>query len=249
MMISRRFKILQMVLMILAIVFMGTSAFAATKDEAVALAQDIMQATMETQKDKITSHYDPYNIVMDIILNRQTGDLSARIEKLNHIDKEAVDLFRKFSILTKTSNETFTLSEDYSSLVKVSVTGSWRQKYLSNLLLAQLHLDKSDILKTLEFTAESIEIVNSQTVNTKTASMLYDSYEVLQSAYIYDRSTDQAIEAIRSLIDLAVKSERALDGYSLVNNLAVLFSFDNRCLLYTSPSPRDRQKSRMPSSA
>ena len=24
---------------------------------------------------------------------------------------------------------------------------------------------------------------------------------------------------------------------------------DNRCLLYTSPSPRDRQKSRMPSSA
>ena len=25
--------------------------------------------------------------------------------------------------------------------------------------------------------------------------------------------------------------------------------FDNSCLLYTSPSPRDRQKSRMPSSA
>ena len=228
MMISRRFKILQMALMLLAIVFMGTSAFAATKDEAAALAQDIMQATMKTQKDKTTSHYDPYNIVMDIILNRQTGDLSAQIEKLNQIDKEAVDLFREFSTLTKTSNETFTLSEDYSSLVKVSVTGNWRQKYLSNLLLAQLHLDKSDILKTLEFTGESIEIVNSQTVNTKTASMLYDSYEVLQSAYIYDRSTNQAIEAIRSLIDLAVKSERTLDGYSLVNNLAVLFSVDNR---------------------
>ena len=27
------------------------------------------------------------------------------------------------------------------------------------------------------------------------------------------------------------------------------FSFDKICLLYTSPSPRDRQKSRMPSSA
>ena len=27
------------------------------------------------------------------------------------------------------------------------------------------------------------------------------------------------------------------------------FSFDQPCLLYTSPSPRDRQKSRMPSSA
>ena len=30
---------------------------------------------------------------------------------------------------------------------------------------------------------------------------------------------------------------------------AVLGSMDGSCLLYTSPSPRDRQKSRMPSSA
>ena len=28
-----------------------------------------------------------------------------------------------------------------------------------------------------------------------------------------------------------------------------LFAFHDNCLLYTSPSPRDRQKSRMPSSA
>ena len=34
---------------------------------------------------------------------------------------------------------------------------------------------------------------------------------------------------------------RASAGYFIANN--------NTCLLYTSPSPRDRQKSRMPSSA
>ena len=32
-------------------------------------------------------------------------------------------------------------------------------------------------------------------------------------------------------------------------NLLLLNDKDNSCLLYTSPSPRDRQKSRMPSSA
>ena len=230
MMISRRFKILQMVLMLLAIVSIGVPTFAATKDEAVALAQDIMQATMETQKDKTTSPYDPYNIVMDIILNRQTGDLSAQIERLNHIDKETVDQFKKFAILTKTSNETFTLSEDYSSLVRMSFTGNWRQKYLTNILLAQLHLDKSDILKTLEYTQNAIEIVNLQSVTYETASMMYDAHEVLQTAYIYERSIDLFIEASRSLTDLALKSERELDGYSLVNNLAVLFSVENRHL-------------------
>ena len=36
---------------------------------------------------------------------------------------------------------------------------------------------------------------------------------------------------------------------SLLGNDIVLVPYKNSCLLYTSPSPRDRQKSRMPSSA
>eukprot|EP00828_Plagiopyla_frontata_P018187 TRINITY_DN2339_c0_g1_i1.p2 TRINITY_DN2339_c0_g1~~TRINITY_DN2339_c0_g1_i1.p2 ORF type:complete len:124 (-),score=27.90 TRINITY_DN2339_c0_g1_i1:20-391(-) len=34
-----------------------------------------------------------------------------------------------------------------------------------------------------------------------------------------------------------------------MNSLNKIKTFSNSCLLYTSPSPRDRQKSRMPSSA
>ena len=36
---------------------------------------------------------------------------------------------------------------------------------------------------------------------------------------------------------------------SLGDELIVVVAHDDTCLLYTSPSPRDRQKSRMPSSA
>ena len=35
----------------------------------------------------------------------------------------------------------------------------------------------------------------------------------------------------------------------LIEGQAKALALPNRCLLYTSPSPRDRQKSRMPSSA
>ena len=38
-------------------------------------------------------------------------------------------------------------------------------------------------------------------------------------------------------------------GAQELSKKAIGFNRDNRCLLYTSPSPRDRQKSRMPSSA
>ena len=36
---------------------------------------------------------------------------------------------------------------------------------------------------------------------------------------------------------------------SLNRSRASVYRYTNTCLLYTSPSPRDRQKSRMPSSA
>ena len=39
------------------------------------------------------------------------------------------------------------------------------------------------------------------------------------------------------------------EGCAERNKIGFCFVLDTSCLLYTSPSPRDRQKSRMPSSA
>ena len=43
-------------------------------------------------------------------------------------------------------------------------------------------------------------------------------------------------------------SDKVLDHYENPRNVGT-FDGDNNCLLYTSPSPRDLGKSRMPSSA
>ena len=42
---------------------------------------------------------------------------------------------------------------------------------------------------------------------------------------------------------------RSVDGVDGVDGVGVAHRMNHACLLYTSPSPRDRQKSRMPSSA
>ena len=46
-----------------------------------------------------------------------------------------------------------------------------------------------------------------------------------------------------------VPALRQSDGYAVANVEEGLAVRNQDCLLYTSPSPRDRQKSRMPSSA
>ena len=55
-------------------------------------------------------------------------------------------------------------------------------------------------------------------------------------------SNEEYEEALAQLDQLMQDAENITD----VDNKVLLY---NICLLYTSPSPRDRQKSRMPSSA
>ena len=52
-------------------------------------------------------------------------------------------------------------------------------------------------------------------------------------------------------VTLITPAQYVLRNRSIAMGRSVVLAFDNSnaCLLYTSPSPRDRQKSRMPSSA
>lgn len=226
---AHRLKVIMIVISVLANCFYGVFAYAATKDQAVSLAKDIMHVTIKTQN---RTHSFPRNVtddVMDIILGRRADDLSSFLIGLE--DKQKIlnlDLILGYSELTQSTLGELTKKTDYQFLLETSKTMNWKRSHLSNLLLGQLHLGNKDILKALEYTGQAIEIVNKQPVTLETTSMIYDAYGVLQSAYIYDRSTDQAVEAMSMLKDLSMKAGRPLDGFSLVNNLAVLFSTDGR---------------------
>ena len=65
--------------------------------------------------------------------------------------------------------------------------------------------------------------------------------ELGKSQNDYQISTSKKITLLESKIELKQNSKQLLVNNN-TNNLTI-------CLLYTSPSPRDRQKSRMPSSA
>ena len=65
-----------------------------------------------------------------------------------------------------------------------------------------------------------------------------------QAAHAFDSPSDGVIGVFPQLAaSLAIVSRLRRDDRPIVS------WFFNTCLLYTSPSPRDRQKSRMPSSA
>ena len=69
---------------------------------------------------------------------------------------------------------------------------------------------------------------------------------------VYGKSDNEFIGMCRREVMDAFMRNRASDlGATLINGLVTSIDTgdNNHCLLYTSPSPRDRTRSRMPSSA
>ena len=58
---------------------------------------------------------------------------------------------------------------------------------------------------------------------------------------------DEAIELLKEIV--AEDPNHSISHFALAVLYGKVGQHDQACLLYTSPSPRDRQKSRMPSSA
>ena len=63
------------------------------------------------------------------------------------------------------------------------------------------------------------------------------SPHIKRSIPFFDLPDEEQLETLEDQVDW------------LIENIGIAFRDDPACLLYTSPSPRDRQKSRMPSSA
>ena len=80
------------------------------------------------------------------------------------------------------------------------------------------------------------------------------TYERIRSYYLNDDSNLEQPETRRDLVDPGFP-RKLLGGYAhfrktrLSRERERYEQLAETCLLYTSPSPRDRQKSRMPSSA
>ena len=123
---------------------------------------------------------------------------------------------------------------------------------------------RSDILSLLGQTDESVNELrrmlgkfgSEETLRASLASRLLESGDVRAAKKIYEQLYDEADSSqgkLKWVAELALLAQQEGDITELLE------SFDQRsgsnpqsiepCLLYTSPSPRDRTRSRMPSSA
>ena len=115
---------------------------------------------------------------------------------------------------------------------------------------------RGDFLSAAQLYEEALEINRSKVILERLSDCYYNTYQY-----------DKGLQAVKAIIDGDyVESDKKVEArfnfmyYQLLSatgdyekaiDQLVTYKKKNKitCLLYTSPSPRDRQKSRMPSSA
>ena len=68
------------------------------------------------------------------------------------------------------------------------------------------------------------------------------SLHSLKDNFLSSKTVEEKIEILNAQIDITLQLQK-------VSEFNLRLTYEDVCLLYTSPSPRDRTRSRMPSSA
>ena len=161
-----------------------------------------------------------------------------------------VNFFSNFFMRLLGTKET-TINEDLSPEELKSVlenSGDLIPKKYQDMLISVLELDKVSVDEVMTQRSEVIGIDINQPIENILSNLQNNQKDFLP---VYNESLDD----LRGVIDLygitSFLSNEDKSIESLIESLdeAYFIPENTPCLLYTSPSPRDREKSRMPSSA
>ena len=108
----------------------------------------------------------------------------------------------------------------------------------------------ADALKgNIESTPLSIAFFSQKNINTLQHAIQQEVFKLSNHKYMIDKQNEDVLKIIMRSIYLQNAALLPTQIQEQVNQLNSIIVEYCACLLYTSPSPRDRTRSRMPSSA
>ena len=141
----------------------------------------------------------------------------------------------------------------YQQVPAIQVSGEWVPDYDYAMIIPENTSITSNLDSTQQFLIEDvIDFSASGSLDPTTVSV----YQIsgTDPTYYLLKKTRKAISATIQTQQFTFTAAerfdtRTIQASNIIGVLDCVDTDNNTCLLYTSPSPRDRQKSRMPSSA
>lgn len=187
----------------------------------------INATSAEDITNNTSNHLTTYQAVTDILIGRKADSLSDYRDK---IDKnlgqfqQTITLYE--TLMGAPLNVGINLPE-YIELKKIAQQTSEDDTFIANLLLSIYHLKRADTPTGLSFIETAIRLTSEMPTTPLTLNYRYDASSVALTGYTLDNNTTQALTTLEALLSLSEITNRKIDGFSIINNIANSYYYGN----------------------
>ncbi|HHL42295.1 MAG TPA: hypothetical protein ENJ42_01635, partial [Hellea balneolensis] len=198
-------------------------------DDALALARTL--ARVDKNGPKAQELKDDYpnrqlqNRLMDRLLDRNDEDLDALFVVARRHGLANIDLFTAYRKLENSDQNNIKDSANYKLLIVASSTKDWIRANRALGFLALYHAKQKDSLPALRFANAALGKIPVNSYNLQIGDARYDTYDVLNTVFIYDRNLTKAVDAAKNMVQYGLQAERDIDRIGVIYNLSVLFAY------------------------
>lgn len=177
------------------------------------------------QKHKLSADIELKRRLMDRLLERNDENAKRLLKQASELGLDNLDIFTSFANITIFhSGDEARIKKDVEFLEKQTLSPNWQRKHLSYLYLGNHHVFSQNNLVALKSAQNALEAIPNIDDDLEVTDALYETYDLLHTAFIVDRNANKAIDATQKLIQIGNKTDRNIDNVAIVHNLAVLFS-------------------------
>lgn len=198
-------------------------------DDAVALAYSL--AANEKARDGVVLRNDAYpnrhiqNLLLDRLLDRNDENVETLFETARKAGLADLDLFLAYYQLEKLDEKDVETSPAYQTLLSASKDKNWYRANRALVFLALYHATQKDSLPAIRYANSALKTIPIDDNSLKAGDARYDTYDVLNTVFIYDRNLTKALDAAKNMVKYGLAAKRDIDSVGVIYNLSVLFSY------------------------
>jgi len=194
----------------------------------IELARQVLNNTTNDQNiSSNTQEEIAYQKISNIFIGRKPGNLNETLEQYPLHNPELTSLIKLYAQFEAKSLEKGQAHEAYKALLKISNSEDGEVGFMANLLLSVFHLKRYDTFIGMKFVETANDITSRLPSTRMSLNYQYDATDVTFIAFILDRNKDQSISTLETLLRLSEMTNRSMDGFVIVNNIAMLYERSN----------------------
>jgi len=187
----------------------------------VLLANSAIEVS-KTANNSISGIHPSEVAILDYIFHRADEDINTIVASAKASGYSYFDLFEAYLALENSNRLDFEGSSEITILKDATKSQDWHRAFLANINLSVLYLKNRDLGKGHNHAKIAFDVIPLDASSAKTSFARFEALELLHNVFTLDKNLSAMLSATDQLVDIARSTDRRIDAYAIIHNMAFL---------------------------